>query len=202
MSRAYSLIVVAVVGLVLAVPAWAQEHGQAGPQEHRQIRAEVSGYSLNLNPGGTMSGVRGFNLLEAKSTQGPALATGAAPTYGPPSPSGPYPEWCPQQLPVVVFLPMVTGGDIGLRFRASGDLLLLKSAPDPIEGLGICIHKNADMTGGWYEGRGAGSVVSGTGRFEGVTGTFEARYGGRFFTPNFSDATTIFETTLRISIDK
>ena len=201
MSRAFSFVAAAVVGLALAGPAWAQEPRQPGPHAPRQVGANLSGYSLNINQPGT-TGVQGFVVLEAETTLGRALATGTNGAFGPPSPSGPYPEWCPQQLPLVVFKPMVTGGDIGLRFRSSGDLLLVKGVPDATAGLGLCIHKNADLTGGWYEGRGAGTIVSGTGRFEGVTGVFESRYGGRFYTATFSDTLSIFEQTLRIHIDR
>jgi hypothetical protein len=199
MSRAFSFVAVAVVGLALAAPAWAQEPGQAAPEGPRQVGVNLSGYSLNINQPGT-TGVQGFVVLEAETNLGHALATGTNGALGPYSPSGPYPEWCPQQLPLVVYKPAVVGGDIGLRFRSSGDLLLIKGVP--AAGVGICIHKNADLTGGWYEGRGVGIVVSGTGRFEGVTGTFESRYGGRFFTPTFNDALSIFEMTLRIDIDR
>jgi hypothetical protein len=164
--------------LVLAVSAWAE-----GPQRNgstpRTIRVELSGYSVDLNPltdPPTPKVVRGFNLLQGQSRPlGPVTATNTGASFG--TPAFPLPDWCSGET--VVFLPLVKSGYLGLRFWERGELLEAKSVPDPdppSAPWGLCYDYLAATHP--FTAHLSGRVIAGTGRFEGVTGTLEARFAG------------------------
>ena len=187
MARRFAIVVVA---LALAAPAWAQYH-YPGP---KQVRIAVSGFSENINsPSAPTPTTRGFNITEGWSTLGPVLVT----LVGGGS-QGPFtkPAWCDYESTMVSFARSIRGAEVGVRFTLNGDLLILKGTPD--DASGICM----DFEHGQYKGRSFGTVLGGTGRFKGVTGTYETTFQGSFFAQGFADAITMIEQSFDITVER
>jgi hypothetical protein len=168
-------VLAVLAGLALAVPAWAD--GPHKTHMPKTIKVELSGYSINLNPDLTQPVVRGFIHAQGRSSLGPVSATNIGFLTG--DFTFVLPEWCSGTS--VVFLPAIeaSSGYIGLRFDATGELLQLKQVIDDESGL--CY----DYMTNHYTGRAGGTVIAGTGRFHGATGTMTGnRFGGYCPEPN------------------
>jgi hypothetical protein len=186
---------VAAVAVALAAPTWGQDDGRG----QKQIRIDVSGFSLNIktNPVDPSVPVKGFNpVMEGRSNLGSVLVSTTNSIYG--APTDVIPEWCTYpSTDMVRALSVAVAPEVGVRFGANGDLLVIKgevSDPDAA----ICI----DLSTRQFMGSQGGLVVGGTGRFDGATGTYGAFYRGWYFTPTFSDAVLMMETRFEVVLDR
>jgi hypothetical protein len=169
MKRA--LVVLAVLGLV-AAPVWAQS-----PSEQTRLRLDVSGTVITL--GDPFAG--DFSVMPFWAGKGPLGKVTAQSFY------------LYQGIDPSVGQLVCRGGQIGIRFESTGDMLLLNVDPGltgTIVPVGSLLSWEQDWTG---------TVIGGTGRFQGATGTFTKRAAGILVLPGLVQ---VWEGTAEIVLDK
>lgn len=177
--RRLSALMVLVVALT--TPVWG--HG------HKVIRIDWTGFNANTTASLTAP-VRGFFVMEGKSNLGPVSGLGVAGKFA----QNPImaPPWCSG-----LFYPLDGNGEIGIRFAATGELLVVNTVPHPDSDLGACY----DPAAGKMDGHVTGIVVSGTGRFEGATGTLDLRFTLRYAPPPAGNALILGVQKLVVKLD-
>lgn len=169
MKRA--LVVLAVLGLT-AAPAWAQKG-----HEDRILKLEASGTVITL--GNPFAG--DFSVLPVWEGKGP-LGKFAAQSF-----------YVYQQVDPTVGQLVCGGGQVGIRFESTGDMLLLNVNPGPT---GTIVPVSAGVFA-WQQ-TWTGVVVGGTGHFTGATGSFTKSATGFFAMPGFVH---VWEGTIEIALD-
>ena len=113
---------------------------------------------------------------------------------------GPHGTFSAQSLVAFQKIDLTTGelvcgaGQIGIRFESTGDMLLLNISPGLVGTLAP-----VSPTAFRSQQRYVGTVVDGTGRFAGATGTFTLSISGFAAQPGFVH---IAEGTLKIALDR
>lgn len=167
-----TLTVLAILA-VIGTPAWAQ-----GSSEAQVLRLEASGTAIPL--GNPFAG--DFSLLANWQGKGPLGRIGAqaAILY--------------QRIDPAVGNLVCGGGQIGLRFESTGDMLLLNINPG-FAGTSVPISPGAMKS----EQSLAGVIVGGTGRFAGATGSFTMSINGFFVLPGLVHAA---EGTIEVALER
>jgi hypothetical protein len=170
MKRA--LVVLAVLGAITA-PVWAQE-----ARDEAILRYDASGTAISL--GNPFAG--SFSLLVNFQGRGPLgkFSSQSLLAY--------------QQIDPNVGQLVCGGGQIGIRFESTGEMLLLNVNP----GL-VGTTWPVSPTSFKSEQSLAGTVAGGTGRFAGATGSFALSIRGFVAQPGFVH---IAKGTLKITLDR
>ena len=169
MKKVFFLLAVSGLLMILAAPLSSQT-----AVGHQFIRFEISGTSIALGNPFTSPVFPVLPTFKGKSNLGGITGQGLY-MYLQLQPT-------PQGIPMVC-----VGGQAGIRFDSTGDMLLLQATPGQT-GLAV-----SEIT---WEQTFTGVVVAGTGRFAGATGTFTMILNGRG-----PGSVNIFEGTLEIQLD-
>ena len=167
-----TLVVLAVLG-AMASPVWAQE-----ASAEAVLRYDASGTAINL--GNPLAG--SWSSLATFQGSGPLGRFSARSLLA-------Y-----QQIDPMLGQLVCGGGQIGIRFESTGEMLLLNVNPGPV-GTTWPVSSVAFRS----EQSLAGAVVGGTGRFAGATGSFASSLRGFGAQPGFVQ---IAEGTLEITLDR
>jgi hypothetical protein len=173
MKRALVVLAALAVLGAMAAPAWAQDAADRGV-----LRYTGSGTAIAL--GNPFAG--DFSLLANFEGHGPfgRYSSQALLAY--------------QRIDPTVGQLVCGGGQIGIRFESTGDMLLLTLNPGPVGAMWpvspTAFRSRQSL---------AGAVVGGTGRFSGATGSFTFSLKGSAAQPGFVH---VAQGTLEISLDQ
>jgi hypothetical protein len=165
------LIVLAVLG-AMAAPAWSQDANDVAVRTF-----DVSGTAIPL--GDPSAGP--FPLLVTMQGKGPLGKFSAQALYT-------------YQIDAKTGQLACGGGQIGVRFESTGDILLLSVQPG-IAGTAVPVSPGVLKSHQMW----TGMVVGGTGRFEGATGSFSSAADGLVVQPGFVH---VIDGTLEIRLDR